>query len=279
MSGDLRDNLKSLAGKADEDIDLISGALTLALASHPDLSLDKYCHHLEKITKEVDLCHQEFMSAGADDDVFVRLAALKNVLVDTYGYKGDEDAPGHLQNASLIRVIDRGIGLPISLCVLYISVGEALGWNLDGLNIPGHFSCRLEKDGQRLIFSPVDQCKILEAHDIRQFVKDVFGEHAELSADYYEGVGKRDILIILQNHVKLRQIELEDYDGALESVELMQLVDPHEFRLLLDAGVLYARSNQPFKAIDALEEYIKKAPIGGAQQEASLLLQEIKDSL
>jgi len=48
----------------------------------------------------------------------------------------------------------------------------------------------------------------------------------------------------MQNNAKLRQIEGEDYLGALKTVEVMRLLDPNEYRLLFDAGVLYARTHQ-----------------------------------
>jgi regulator of sirC expression with transglutaminase-like and TPR domain len=83
----------------------------------------------------------------------------------------------------------------------------------------------------------------------------------------------------LQNNIKYRQIEVEDYAGALKTVEGMRMIDAGEYRLLLDAGVLYARTGQPKSAIDALEEYIKKAPKDRDRHEAAMLLQELKNSL
>jgi regulator of sirC expression with transglutaminase-like and TPR domain len=111
---------------------------------------------------------------------------------------------------------------------------------------------------------------------MRALIKQVQGPNAELSASYYETASNRDILIRLQNNIKLRQIEMEDYTGALRTVETMRLIDPGEFRLLLDAGVLYAKVGRPQAAVPMLNNYIDHLPIGHRnRQDAQQLLAEI----
>jgi len=148
-----------------------------------------------------------------------------------------------------------------------------------GLNIPGHFVCRMDYEGTRLIFDPFAQCALLGAPELRRLIKQSLGPNAELSSTYYEPASNRTILIRLQNNIKMRRIEAEDYEGALNVVEAMRAIDPAEYRLLLDAGVLYARTNRLQKAIVALEDYIGKAPDPRDQHEAALLLQQIRESL
>jgi regulator of sirC expression with transglutaminase-like and TPR domain len=279
MGFDPLEYLNILSALPDPEIDIGPAALALAAQDQPGLSLDRYLHHLKKIANETGARHEELLKAGAQDNNETRLAALKHILADKYSYAGDEESYDDLQNASLIRVIDRAKGLPITLAILYMHAARAQGWDIAGLNVPGHFVCRLEKDGARLIFDPFHQCRVLAAADLRQLVKKVLGENAELSATYFEPAGNREILIRLQNNIKFRQIEMEDYAGALKTVEIMRLVAPAEYRLLLDAGVLYARTQQIQDAIDVLEDYIKQAPYDRDRHDAALLLQQLKESL
>ena len=104
-------------------------------------------------------------------------------------------------------------------------------------------------------------------------------EEAELRTEYYEPSSKRDVLIRMQNNIKLRLIENEEYAEAVKVIELMRRIDPTEYRLLFDAGVLYARTNQAMAAIDALEDYIEATPNPEDQHEALLLLREIRTSI
>ena len=271
--------LKITSTLPDAEIDVGPAALAMAATSQPGLSLDRYFNHLKKISEEVDKRHTELLKAGAKDDSQAQLAALKHIISDKYAYEGDRDTYDDLQNASLIRVIDRAKGLPITLSVLYIHAARAQGWDIAGLNVPGHFVCRLEKDGQRVIFDPFYDCRVLDAADLRLLVKEALGEDAELSANYFEAASNREILIRIQNNIKFRQIEIEDYPGALKTVEMMRLVAPAEYRLLLDAGVLYARTNQTREAIDALEDYIRQAPYDRDRHDAALLVQQLREEL
>ncbi|MBP7721627.1 MAG: transglutaminase family protein [Alphaproteobacteria bacterium] len=279
MSFNPDDYLGALTKAADAEIDIGKAALALAARDQPGVVLERYVHHLHKLGEDVGKYHKELIAAGALDDAATQLAALKHVIVTINNYTGDIETHEDMQNANLLRVIDRRKGMSVTLSVIYLAVAGAQGWEIYGLDFPGHFLCRIDKDGKRLIFDPFYECKVLEAPDLRSFVKQVRGENAELSASYFEPAGKRDILMRLQNNIKYRQIEVEDYAGALKTVEGMRMIDAGEYRLLLDAGVLYARTGQPKSAIDALEEYIKKAPKDRDRHEAAMLLQELKNSL
>ncbi len=278
-SADPQVMLESVGQVEDTDINLAQTALALAAAERPGLSLERYINHIEKLSKDVAARHAELLDGDTEDNVETQLAALKDVLVDKHGYRGDEEDYDNLENASLIGVIDRGKGMPIALSVLYIQVARGQGWDVAGLNIPGHFVCRLQKDGQIVIFDPFDDCNVLQASDMRQLVKKALGEHAELSSDYHEAMSNRDILIRLQNNIKLRQIEAEDYEAALKTVEQMSMIAPDEYRLLLDAGVLYARTGESRQAIDLLEAYIDKTPDASDRHDIAIFIQQIRESM
>jgi regulator of sirC expression with transglutaminase-like and TPR domain len=279
MSFDSRLILTESGGKEDAEINLFTLALAFAASSHEGISVDKYFSHAAKIAKDVGTRHKALLDAGADDDVAARLAALKHILHDREGYVGDSETYDDLQNADLMRVIDRRKGLPISLCILYINAGRMNGWQIDGLNFPGHFLARIEYKGTRLIFDPFTGCEVMEAPELRQLLKKVRGANAELSADYYKPCSNRDTLIRLENNVKLRLIDAEDYEGALEVIDMMRLFDPNEYRLLLDAGVLYAKTGQRKAASDVLEKYIVITPNPQDKRDAEAILRQIKDTV
>ncbi len=277
MEFDAQAVLKACGDKDDSGIDLFETALALCASNHEGISVDKYRQHVAKVIHDTGRRHAELIDAGADDDAGTQLAALKYVLSDREGYAGDTGHYDDLQNADLMRVIDRRKGMPIALCLLYIHVGRACGWVLDGLNFPGHFLCRIEKGGARIIFDPFHACKVMEASSLRALIKDVRGPNAELSVDYYQACSNRDLLIRLQNNIKLRLIEGEDYRGALAEVERMRLLAPMEYRLLLDAGVLYAKTGRRGEAMDVLEKYVAAAPDPRDRADVQRLIREIAD--
>lgn len=280
--GDLRfetltDVLVALPGMNDADIPLASAALLIGSVQTPGLNLDRYYHYLDQLGVRVRARFDDLVAAGVGDDAATRLATLKHILADTDGFRGDTETYDDPQNTNLAQVIDRRKGLPIALAILYLHAGQAAGFEVEGLNFPGHFLMRINHGAERLIFDPFESCQILGAPELRALLKKLHGEHAELSADYTRATTNREILIRLQNNVKKRQIEHEDYRGALRTIEIMRVVDPSEFRLLLDAGVLYARVGEGDLAIPLLEDYLTHFPAGHAHRiEAEHLLTMIR---
>jgi regulator of sirC expression with transglutaminase-like and TPR domain len=274
------DYILDQAGQAkDADINLADTALAMAAIDSPGISLARYQNHIQTIIDEVASRHALLIEEGADDDAGTQLAALKHIIADKYEYTGDEETYDDLQNINLIRVIERRKGMPIAVSLLYLHVGLAQGWSLAALSFPAHVVCRIEKKGQVILFDPFNRCDILQAADMRRLLKTLVDPDAELSAEYYNPSSKRDVLIRMQNNIKLRLIEAEDYEGAVRTVEMMRRIDPNEYRLLLDAGVLYARTNQQIAAIDALEEYIDLSPNPEDQHDALVLLRQIQEGL
>lgn len=268
--------IDSSATSPDDDLRPAILALALAAYNHPGISAGRYLSHLERLCESVAARFKQLRDEGADDDAGTQLAALQYVLADSEKYEGDSDTYDALENADLMRVIDRRKGLPVALAILYIHAARAQGWRVDALNFPGHVLCRIEKDGQRFLFDPFDRCRVMEAQHLRALIKRVNGPHAELSADYYLAVSNRAVLTRLQNNIKLRQVEAGDYDGALTTVERMRRIDPAEFRLLFDEGVLASKTGRSRQAIDALEAYIGLAPGRHDREEAAALLRHIR---
>lgn len=277
LSPDIPDYIETIATLADEDIDLARAALSIALRDKPGLSVGRFENHLKVLEQDLLAFYKNFLKDEADSAA-LRVKALQSVFVQ-HEYHGDRETYDDLQNADLVRVIERRKGLPIVLSILCIHMGSALGWGIYGLALPGHFLCRLDFEGQRIIFDPFENCRVLQAQDLRGLIKRVHGDSAELSATYYEPESNRGILIRLQNNIKFRLIEAEDYENALKTAEIMRLIDPMEYRILLDVGVLYARTHRYLQAIKVLEEYIKLAPLGRDREEAVLLLHDLKSTL
>src|SRR3546814_19012868 len=80
-----------------------------------------------------------------------RASARAGVMSAEFGYPGDTESYDDPQNADLVRVIDRRMGLPVSLGVLYIHAARAQSWPVCGLDFPGHFLIRLDGEDGTLV--------------------------------------------------------------------------------------------------------------------------------
>lgn len=267
--------VRYVGGVEDKDVDIGETALALGLLFLPGVKPDRFRNHLKKLVTQA----QEELAAKAKgkegDTLATRVDVLRKVIHEMNGYEGDEATYDDIQNANLIRVIERRKGLPIALGILYVAVASGLGWEIDGLNFPGHFLVRMEMGGERAILDPFRGGKEMDAAELRVLLKSIVGKGAELSHSYYETVSRRDILIRLENNLKKRLIETEEYAQAVIVVEAMEALAPEEYRTLFDKGILYAKLGQTQQAATALERYIEMTPLVHEKQQASIILQQI----
>jgi regulator of sirC expression with transglutaminase-like and TPR domain len=260
----------------DAEVDLSETALALALLFLPGVRPQRYRHHLKKLGDNLADEFQAKLRLKEKDTLALRVATLRKIIHEVNGYAGDDANYDDIQNANIIRVIERRKGLPIAIGILYIIVARRAGWEIDGLNFPGHFLIRMEKDGERIILDPFKGGREMNAAELRQLLKSIAGKKAELSHNFYEPVANRDMLVRLENNLKKRLIDTEDYAQAVIVLEAMEALAPDEYRTLFDKGVLYAKLGQNGQAATALERYIERAPNARDKQQARLLLQQIK---
>lgn len=271
-----RDYLSHVGALDDRNIDLFNAALALSAVHRQEKSIEPYQLHMRNMINRLQDSFDDLCAKENSDSVHVQAKALAAVMAMEYGYNGDSADYDNLQNIDIMRVIDRRLGMPITLSVISIVLCRALGWQVEGLNFPGHFLVRLEKDGERLIYDPFQSGKIMGAPELRSLLKANLGEDAELSNEYYDACSNRDILLRLQNNIKYRLIDTEHYHEALEIVDLMTLIVPNDIRLKLDLAVLLARLERPKAAIENLGIYIDGMPVGVERREAEIFMAELQ---
>lgn len=225
--------LRRLAGLDDDRIDLAEAALALASRERAGIAPGRYLDHLDELAAGVGAAFEGSPGGLAD-----KRDALAAVIHEGFGYAGDRQSYDDLQNANLMRVIDRRKGLPIALGILYIHSGRRLGWDICGLNFPGHFLIRLADGPERLILDPFAGADIVDVARLRGLLKATLGDDAELTPAHYAPASNRDILIRLQNNRKVRLIKADQIAEALRSVEDMLLFAPGEDSLWHEAGLL-----------------------------------------
>lgn len=256
LSRDAAHELLRVAGsRADDEIDLAETALVLGALDRPRVRMTRYRGHLSELGDAMRRRHRQ----RRRDSIEARIETLNAVIFAAQGYAGDDRTYDDLQNANLIRVIDRRRGLPISLGILYIHAARALGWQADGVNFPHHFLVRLDFAGERAIVDPFHGGRTYDAPDLRSLLKRFAGHAAELAPSHYEPAGARAVLIRLQNNIKVRLIRNKQPAAAAEIVERMLLFAPSEVRLLRELGLLHADAGNLGAAVSALDRFVADA--------------------
>lgn len=258
------DILEKVGALPDEAIDLAGTALALAALDHPDIAFARYRDHLAALAREVGLRR----TAPAE--------ALREVLTGAFGYRGDRDSYDDLDNANLIRVIDRRRGLPVSLSILWLHAARAQGWQAEGLNFPGHFLIRVADGDSAAVIDPFNDGAVLDEAALLALRRRIGGAEAELSAEDCAPVGNRAILLRLQNNIKLRLLQARRAEAALAVLERMVLTAPQEPALWHECAVMHQALGHLRTAQGCLERVIALAASETARQAAAAELKAVR---
>jgi regulator of sirC expression with transglutaminase-like and TPR domain len=259
---------------ADADIDLAEAALLLGSLDRPEASLDDCRAALARLVADLASA-----AASAGDGLAERAGLLRAVIAERHGFLGDRDSYDDLQNANLISVVERRRGLPVALAIIYIHAARALAWPIEGLNFPGHFLIRLGASDGRAIIDPFEAGALRDMAAVRELLKLGAGASAELAPEHFAALGNREILLRLQNNIRVRLVQADALEAATAVLERMLLIAPRQPLLWLDAGGHYARLGNLRAAIDAAERCRGLAAEGELRQRAERLLQDMKGKL
>ena len=265
--------LRELGASGKSILPIAEAALALASFERPRVDPARYREHLQALVRDVG------RHPGAAGDVAERTRALNEILLLKYGYSGDALTYDDLQNANLMRVVDRRKGLPVALGILYMHAGRAQGWETVGLAFPGHFLIRLSDGPERLILDPFHGGRICAAAELRELLKATAGTDSELQTEHYTPVSDRDVLLRLQNNLKARLIQAEQHERAVVVAETMLMLAPDLAELWREAGLLHARLGNMRSAAAALEQVVLRTPDGMARHQAAALLQQLRSKL
>ena len=151
---DARSVLTEIGRRDDSEIDIAEAALALAALDRERAAPEPYREHLAAIAAAMQDDAEPGFDQEGDAGLRARSITLSRVLAGTFNYSGDRQTYDDLQNANLMRVIDRRKGLPVALAILYIHAARSRSWSIEGVNFPGHFVLRLHHRGRALIIDP-----------------------------------------------------------------------------------------------------------------------------
>jgi regulator of sirC expression with transglutaminase-like and TPR domain len=262
------------AAGREEEVDLFETALHLAALDQPEADLDA-CRTM------ADELRHGVAFAVADTNGRVRdcAVALREAFCERHGFRGDIDDYDNPENANLIRVLERRRGLPVALGILFLDAGRFQGWDIVGLDFPGHFLIRLERHGGRAIIDPFHGGEVLGPAELRALLKVTLGLDAELLPAHYAGTDDRSILLRLQNNLKTRHLANRQLDEASRVMSSMLLIAPQRPDLWREAAIINVQCGRLDQAVGALETMLNLPDTGGMHHEAALWLQRLRERL
>ena len=134
-----RQRFATCVASPEAELDLASAALWLAAEDCPELDAQVYLGRLESLADRVRVAWGRRLGSVA------ALDALRSVLVEEENFRGNTNSYYDPQNSFLNKVLDRRVGIPISLSIVWIEVGRRAGIPIEGVNLPGHllYACSI----------------------------------------------------------------------------------------------------------------------------------------
>jgi len=240
----------------DARIDLGGAALCIALDEYPQLDVARYLARLEA---HADAARQLSFTDAEEE----RLAALAQHLFHDEGFSGNATDYYDPRNSYLNDVLERRTGIPISLSIVYMEVGQRLGLSIDPISFPTHFLLRVTIDRMDIVVDPFNKAAVLDRDTLIQHLLPMFGGRQQAEEQLpaaLASVPRREVIARMLRNLKSIYLSTKDWDRALRVVDRLVQVHPQRAEEIRDRGQLYALLECPQAAVGDFERYLTLRP-------------------
>lgn len=242
-------------GIDDERIDLLRAALTFARIEYPQLDPAPYIRQIEALARRV--------TAKIDDpgDAVQCIAALNHVLFEEEMFRGNTADYYSPRNSFINDVLDRKLGIPITLALLYMEVGRRAGFQLFGVGMPGHFMLKhYDVDGRSFFIDAFERGSVLSEEDCKRKIESIHSGQITLRPEFLFIVTRRQMLTRMLNNLRTIYLSRRDFRRAVQVVDLILVIYPRSPEDVKQRAALRYNLNDYKGALSDFEDYVKMAP-------------------
>jgi regulator of sirC expression with transglutaminase-like and TPR domain len=258
------ERLRRLVERNAETGSLAEGALLIAREHYPQLDIDDYLARLDTLGAMLNAR----VPAGAGD--VERILVLNRFLFEEQGFGPNQDDFADPRNSFLNEVLERRVGIPITLSIVYIEVGRRIGLALDGLSFPQHFLVRCALPDGAAVLDPFLSGASLSIEELQRRLGALRLGHrpsrAEVSA-LLVAASRREILARVLRNLKAVYMGADQYNDALAASDRLLMLTPTATTELRDRGWLYHRLDCFRAALADYRRYLDLAPLAADADE------------
>jgi regulator of sirC expression with transglutaminase-like and TPR domain len=242
--------------RPDADIDLARAALVIARSEYPALDIGAHVGRLDALADRALPVRQAADPLG-------RLHRLREYLFEEQGFAGNVEDYYDPRNSYLNDVLDRRLGIPITLALVLIEVGSRLGLQMEGIGLPGHFVTGARVEGESVLLDPFNGGTILTGEACGDLVARAVGRPVELTAEQFVPVTKRQFLIRILNNLKGAYWRREAWRQVVGVIDRLLVLTPEAGGEWRDRGVAWTSLGDLSRGLADWERYLTQFPNAG----------------
>jgi regulator of sirC expression with transglutaminase-like and TPR domain len=240
--------------KSEVDMSLAMAVLLVAKEEYTELPVDLYMARLEQMAEEA----RDRLAAETAGPVV--LQELIRTLYERHGLKGNTEAYHDPRNSLLNDVLDRGLGIPLTLSIIILEVGWRLGLPIEGVNFPAHFLVRYRGAVENILVDPFDPESLRFEDQAQELLDRQFGGMVRMRPEFLRSATKRDMVLRLLLNLKGLYMNARDANRTLAVTDRILLLRPGAAGELRDSGMLLARIGRAPEARERLTQYLELVP-------------------
>lgn len=241
----------------DDSLPLTETAISLAQDTYPDLDLEAVLAELDELALRI----KRRLPEGAD--LTEKIGALNRFFFRELGFAGNLNDYYDPDNSHLNVVLKRRRGIPISLAVLYLELGEQIGVPVKGVSFPGHFLLRVTLPEGDVMLDPTTGQSLSEAQMVDML--EPYISHTEQSVGnalrmLLQPATPREIVARMLRNLKAVYLQSERWQRLLAVQQRLVVLLPGNIEEVRDRGFAYARLDYLRPALQDLERYLEDCP-------------------
>jgi regulator of sirC expression with transglutaminase-like and TPR domain len=239
-----------------------------------DMNIKQYLEEINLMQKELNIKRER------SNINFSRPTQIIE-LINEYMFK-EKEFKANIQdyqnplNNFLNVVIEKRIGIPITLSIIYITLAQSINFILYPVNFPRHFLVKYVLDDanhNEIIIDPFNKGRIMDDYALKNLIDSFFpNQNIPLTKKLVEKANLSQVMIRILNNLKDSFFEIQEFDKLNIANEMIFAIDPKNTYAIRDKGVLL-QEKDPEKSLELLNTYLELEP---EANDADIVLKIIK---
>ena len=225
----------------------------MATEEYPDLDIQEYLQRLDVYAARAETL------IGEDRSAVNIIKNINEVLFVQEGLRGNDEDYYDPRNTYLNEVLDRKLGISVSLSVIYMEVAKRISFPIKGIGFPGHFLIKHVDKDRDIIVDAFNLGRILTLNDCQELLDKIYNGTVSMNPSLLQPMEKRAILTRMLYNLKGIYTQKEQYPQALSVIEKILMLNPWTPSEMRDRGLIYMQTSLFAKALADLESYLAHA--------------------